>query len=154
VVRAPPPRSGYGAEEATREEEAMSGSKGGFGMKSITGSKSTLIAVISALVALIGSFLAWASIDLGPVSVSVGGMESGNDGIITFIVAIATAAAAIFLKEKARMISVLIGGAVILVVALINLFDIMGEDLVKVGFGLWLVVLGGAGALVAAFIKD
>ena len=132
----------------------MSDSKGGFSMKSITGSKSTLIAVISALVALIGSFLAWASIDLGVVSVSVGGMESGNDGIITFIVAIATAAVAIFLKEKARMISVLIGGAVILVVALINLFDIMGEDLVKVGFGLWLVVLGGAGALVAAFIKD
>ena len=132
----------------------MSDSKGGFSMKSITGSKSTLIAVISALVALIGSFLAWASIDLGVVSVSVGGMESGNDGIITFIVAIATAAVAIFLKEKARMISVLIGGAVILAVALINLFDIMGEDLVKVGFGLWLVVLGGAGALVAAFIKD
>jgi len=132
----------------------MSDSKGGFSMKSITGSKSTLIAVISALVALIGSFLAWASIDLGIVKVSVGGMESGNDGIITFIVAIATAAVAIFLKEKARMISVLIGGAVILVVALINLFDIMGEDLVRVGFGLWLVVLGGAGALVAAFIKD
>ena len=132
----------------------MSDSKGGFSMKSITGSKSTLIAVISALVALIGSFLAWASIDLGIVKVSVGGMESGGDGIITFIVAIATAAVAIFLKEKARMISVLIGGAVILVVALINLFDIMGEDLVRVGFGLWLVVLGGAGALVAAFIKD
>jgi len=75
----------------------------GFSMESITGSKSTLVVLIGAAIALLGSFMNWVTVSGGGISVSAGGMSDGGDGVITLIVAIGTAAAAIFLKDKARI---------------------------------------------------
>lgn len=85
----------------------------------------------------------------------------GNDGTITLIVAIATAAAALFLRDRARMISVLVGGAIIVLVAIVDIADVndVSDQLggivdVSVGIGLWLTLIGGFAALVGAFLKD
>jgi hypothetical protein len=131
-------------------------SQGGFSSQSITGSRSTIVALISAAVVIIGSFMTWVTVGSGAISVSAGGMDEGGDGVITLIVAIAAAAAAIFLKGRARMISIVVGGAVVLLVAIIDIFDILGEDLVdaSVGIGLWLVLVGGAALAASAFVKN
>jgi len=127
----------------------------GFSMKSITGSTSTIVALVGGVVALLGSFMTWASIEgFG----SAGGMEEGGDGVITLIVAIATVAAAIFLKDKARMIAVVVGGAIIAIVGIINVLDINSTSNdtgipISVGIGLWMVLAGGIVAAAAAFIK-
>jgi len=81
----------------------------GFSMESITGSKSTLVVLIGAAIALLGSFMNWVTVSGGGISVSAGGMSDGGDGVITLIVAIGTAAAAIFLKG---LWMVLVGGIV------------------------------------------
>ena len=134
----------------------MANSKGGFSMERITGSKSTMVVLIGSVIALLGSFLTWVSIDgFG----SAGGMDEGGDGVITLIVAIGTAAAAIFLKDKARKLSIIVGGAIIFAVGVINVFDIndtssqLGVD-ISIGIGLWMVLAGGIIAAVGAFIKE
>ena len=134
----------------------MQESQGGFSSKSITGSRSTIVALVSALVVIVGSFMTWVTVSQGSLSISAGGMDEGGDGVITLVVAIAAGAAAVFLKGRARMISVVVGGAVVLLVAIIDIFDILGEDLVdaSVGIGLWLVLLGGAALTAAAFVKN
>ena len=130
----------------------------GFSMESITGSKSTLVVLIGAAIALLGSFMTWVTVSGGGISVSAGGMSEGGDGVITLIVAIGTAAAAIFLKDKARMIAVAIGGGIIAVVGIINILDInsTGSELglsTSVGIGLWMVLVGGIVAAAGAFLK-
>lgn len=134
----------------------MQESPGGFSSESITGSRSTIVALVSALVVIVGSFMTWVTVSQGSLSISAGGMDEGGDGVITLVVAIAAGAAAVFLKGRARMISVVVGGAVVLLVAIIDIFDILGEDLVdaSVGIGLWLVLLGGAALTAAAFVKN
>ena len=134
----------------------MANSKGGFSMERITGSKSTMVVLIGSVIALLGSFLTWVSIDgFG----SAGGMDEGGDGVITLIVAIGTAAAAIFLKDKARKLSIIVGGAIIFAVGVINVFDIndtssqLGVD-ISIGIGLWMVLAGGVIAAVGAFINE
>ena len=134
----------------------MTDSRGGFSMERITGSKSTMVVLIGSVIALLGSFLTWVSIDgFG----SAGGMDEGGDGVITLIVAIGTAAAAIFLKDKARKISIIVGGAIIFAVGVINVLDIndtssqLGVD-ISIGIGLWMVLAGGVIAAVGAFINE
>ncbi len=135
---------------------------GGFSMERVTSSRSTMIVLIGALVVVIGSFLAWASVSVeGFGSESVGGMD--GDGTITLIVGLAAAAFALFLKGRARMIGVIVAGAIIVLVSIIDIVDVgraagelgglPGVD-VSVGFGLWLVLIGGIAAVVGAFIKD
>lgn len=123
--------------------------EGGLSMDRITGSKSTMIAVIGSLVAFFGSFMTWASF----AGISVGGMGEGRDGIISFIAAIVTAGAAIFLKGRARMITLIIGAAAMLLVAIANMLDINDAGL-SIGIGLWMVLVGGIGVAAAAFLKD
>jgi len=130
----------------------------GFSMESITGSKSTLMVLIGAAIALLGSFLNWVTVSGGGISVSAGGMSEGGDGVITLIVAIGTAAAAIFLKDKARMIAVAIGGGIIALVGIVNVLDInsTGSELglsTSIGIGLWMVLVGGIVAAAGAFLK-
>ena len=123
----------------------------GFDMARVTGSKSTMAAVIGAIIVVIGSFTTWVTIE---GVISFGGMSDGGDGIITLVVGLAAAAAAIFLKDRARMIAVAVGGAIIIVTALVDIFDILGTDFASVGFGLWLVLVGGVVVGAAAFVKD
>jgi len=130
----------------------------GFSMESINGSKSTLVVLAGSVIVLLGSFLTWVTVSAGGQSVSFGGMAEGGDGVITLIVAIATGAVAVLLKNKARMISVTVGAGIILLTAIIDVLDITGDnefDLdVSVGLGLWMVLVGGAVAAVGAFLKD
>jgi hypothetical protein len=85
-------------------------------------------------------------------------MEEGGDGVITLIVAIGTIAAAIFLKDKVRMIAVVVGGATLVLVGIINVLDINNTSndtgvSISIGIGLWMVLAGGIVAAAAAFIK-
>jgi len=134
----------------------MTDSKGGFSMEKITGSKSTMVVLVGSVIALFGSFMTWVSISgFG----SAGGMDEGGDGVITLIVAIGTGAAAVFLKDKARMIAIVVGGAIIAAVGVINVLDIndtsntLGVD-ISIGIGLWMVLAGGIIAVVGAFIRE
>jgi hypothetical protein len=134
----------------------MTDLKGGFSMERITGSKSTMVALAGSVIALLGSFMAWISIDgLG----SIGGMEDGNDGVITFIVAIGTGAGAVFLKDKARKISIIVGGVIIAVIGVIDMLDINDASSqlgggISIGIGLWMVLVGGIIATAGAFISE
>ena len=121
----------------------------GFSMDRITKSKSTMAIIVGSLLALFGSFMTWASF----AGLSIGGMGDGRDGTISFVVAIATAAVAIFLKGNARKWSVVAGAAIILFVAIANMLDINDAGL-SIGIGLWMVLIGGIVAGVGAFIKD
>ncbi|MCB2223259.1 MAG: hypothetical protein KQH83_03700 [Actinobacteria bacterium] len=120
----------------------------GFDMQRITGSTSTMTAIIGAVVTIIGSFTAWASF----AGMSIGGMEEPGDGLITLIVAIAAAAVAVFLKDGARKWGLVATGAIVVVVAITNMLDINDAGF-SIGFGLWLTLIGGAVMAAAAFIK-
>ena len=131
-------------------------------MDKITGSRSNLVVVIGCVVALIGSFLAWGTVSAGGLSVSVSGTD-GGDGTLTLLLAVATAVAAILLmgRGRARQISIIVGAALILLIAIINIVDIssLGSDFgdavdVSIGLGLWLVLLGGLAAAVGAFLPE
>jgi len=135
---------------------------GGFSMEKITSSRSTLIVLVGALLALIGSFLPWATVSVeGFGSESASGMD--GDGVITLIVALAAAAIAVFMKGRGRMIGIIVAAGIIILVSIIDIADvnraageigdIPGVD-TSVGFGLWLVLVGGVVALVGAFVKD
>ena len=108
-----------------------------------------MIAIIGSLLAFFGSFMTWASF----AGVSVGGMGEGRDGIISFIAAIGTIAVAIFLKDRVRMIALVVGAAVMLLVAIANMLDINDVGL-SIGIGLWMVLVGGIAVAASAFIKD
>lgn len=134
----------------------MADSGGGFSMDRITGSRSNLIVLVACAVAFIGSFLPWASV----IGISVSGTD-GGDGTLTLILALATAAAAVFLKDRARMISVLVGAALVVIIAVVNIADInsissdFGDALSpSIGIGLWMVLAGGIAAAVGVFVKD
>ncbi|MDX1691345.1 MAG: hypothetical protein R3290_10015 [Acidimicrobiia bacterium] len=133
-------------------------------MEKITGSRSTIVVLVGALITVLGSFLTWASVSAAGVSVSVSGTGEGGDGLLTLILALATGAVAIFLSGRpgrARMISIVIGAALIVLIAVINIADVnsVAGDLgggvdVSIGIGLWLVLLGGIVAAVGAFLPD
>ena len=123
--------------------------EGGFSIERITGSRSTMAVIAGAVVAMIGSFTTWASFG----GVSVGGMGEGRDGTISFVAAIAIGVIAVFLKGNARKWSVVAGAAIILFVAIANMLDINDVGL-NIGFGLWLVLIGGIVAGAGAFIKN
>ena len=119
-----------------------------------------MIVLGGALVVVIGSFLAWATVSAGGISVSASGMD--GDGVITLVVGLAAAAMALFLKDRGRNIGVAIAGGIIVLVAIIDIADVnraLGEFPgggveASVGIGLWLVLLGGITVLVGPFIRD
>ena len=129
-----------------------------FDLNAVRSSRSTLIVVGGSLVAIIGSFLAWASVE----GISVSGTD-GGDGTLTLILGLITAALAVFLlgRGRSRQIGVAIAAALIILIAVINIADVnsVASDFggiadVSVGFGLWLVLIGGIVALAGAFVKD
>ncbi len=137
------------------------GQGGGFVRERITSSRSTTIVFGGAMLALVGSFLSWASVSAGPFSQSIGGMD--GDGVITLIFAIAMAAFAVYLKGLGRMVGVVVAAALLIVVAVVDIIDVnrlagdidFGEIDVSVGIGLWLVLIGGIAAAVGVlFVKE
>ena len=117
-------------------------------MENITSSRSTLIAIGAAVLTIVGAFLAWASI----LGISASGWD-GGDGKLTSLAAVALVAVAIVLKERMRQIAMIVAAGLILLIGIINYFDISGDDL-NVGIGMYLTLAGGVVGLVAAFIRD
>jgi hypothetical protein len=141
-------------------------------MEKITSSRSTSIAVGGALVALIGTFLTWATVtaEWRDVAEAAGESTSINawseelgDGVLVLFAAIVLAVVAVTLKDRARMITMTIMGALIIFIVVVDIVDIMGNDsdllgeavdVYSVGYGLWVTLLGGVAGLGAAFLKD
>lgn len=141
-------------------------------MEKITSSRSTMLAIGGALVAVVGSFLTWATVtgEFEAAAEAAGESTSINawsdelgDGILVLIAAIALVVLAVTLKDRARMISILVASGLILLIVVIDIIDIMGDDsevfgesfdVYNVGFGLWVTLIAGAAGLAAAFIKD
>jgi uncharacterized oligopeptide transporter (OPT) family protein len=126
-----------------------------------------MIAIGGALLAIIGAFLAWATVtgeaktilEQAGQSTSVTGWD-GDDGVIVVFAAVALAAMAIGLKERSRQIGMIAAAGIIVLVCVFNFFDITGEEIpfvdggFSVGIGLYLSLIGGAVGLAAAFLKD
>ena len=117
-------------------------------MEQITSSRSTMVAIGAAVLTIVGAFLAWASI----LGISASGWD-GGDGKLTSLAAVALVAVAFALKGRARQISMIVAAGLILLIGIINFFDITGDDL-NVGIGMYLTLVGGAAGLAAAFLKD
>jgi hypothetical protein len=114
-----------------------------------------------AVLALIGSFLTWATVEAGGASATVSGMD--GDGPITLVLAIATAVFWFLRKRtEARWPTFLAaaGGVLTALVAIIDIADVnrVAGDLgdfadASVGIGLWLVLIGGVAATVGALLN-
>lgn len=101
-----------------------------------------LFTMIGGLALAVGSFLAWGS----AFGISVTGMD-GGDGWFTLIGGLAVAAAGYAVYSGAFDLPKWVGWAGIVVgvgVALLNFFDVMGEDAVSIGIGMWIMLIGGA----------
>jgi len=111
------------------------------------------------LLLLIGVFGPWATleIDVLGIDTSTNGMDhNGTMVFILTLVAIAAIAAYVFtnvrIEQRMLMWGLVAGALVIDLLVLLDFFDIMGEDGIGIGWGLWLTVLGAilltAGAIV------
>ena len=121
--------------------------------------QATWVAAAAAGGIVIGSLGPWAT---APFGVSKAGTE--GDGVFTLILAVV--AGVILLKTQGRTrnapIGLMIIGAISLVVGIIDINDVnekgstalAGEevDVVDVGWGLWLVTIGGAVLTAAGFV--
>jgi len=113
------------------------------------------LAAASAVLVLIGSLTPWAT--YGDLSAS--GTDDGKDGVITLIcalLAVGTVAATTFLvagvpRIVAQWATVVLGLAVV-VIAIIDIFDINDTDPLSVGWGLWLVLLAGIAVTVVGVL--
>ncbi len=112
--------------------------------------------LVAVLLIIIGSVLPWATINLGIVSQSIGGLD--GDGGITIVLSL-VAGLLVFLS-KGRKIGFAIGAVVAVVlcalIAVIDIsdvsstFDGSGLDAgVSVGIGLWLVLVASLCAIAA-----
>ncbi len=113
-----------------------------------------MVTGLGGALAVIGAFLAWAKVTAAPgVSVSFAGTDEAIDpisgwyaliaGVIVLLVAVAMFA------QGARPwhgIVALLGGAAILLIAIIDIVNV--EEGVGIGIGLWITIVGGALAVV------
>jgi len=122
--------------------------------------RSTLVILVSRAIVSVSSLMTWVNTDVGH---SFSGREYGG-GLWTLALAMTTAVVAVLFhkNEKASRYSVIAGGGLIAVIALIDMADVMllrTTDLSRVveqvgeiaepsiGYGLWITLVGGAGAL-------
>jgi hypothetical protein len=112
----------------------------------------TLLQFGSGAAVAVGSFLPWAT--------ALGGLiekrGTDGDGIITLVAGVVMLAAAfMYLNSSSRASRVIfgIGSAVAAGVGVIDVIDVAGTDGISIGYGLWLVLLGGFAGVVAAFVS-
>lgn len=125
------------------------------GGSSMGGLSPIMIGMLVALgLIVIGSVLPWATIDLGFITQSTGGLD--GDGGIT--IALALIGAGLTWFSKGRNVGLVIGAVVVsaicLLIAIIDVADVSsaGADLggdvgVSVGIGLWLVLIASLAAV-------
>jgi len=112
--------------------------------------QATMLTILGGLGLAVGSFLAWGTV--GPISVS--GIDAGSEGWITFIAGVVLAAAG-YMAYSGKPLPMWVGWTALVVggaVALINFFDIMGEELVSVGIGMWIAIAGTVLGLVGLLV--
>ncbi len=107
-----------------------------------------IAAVIVGLLTVIFAFLPWASASLGPVSISEAG--TSGDGIITLIMGIFAmgGAALAMVRRRFGWGVVIVMGAIVALVGIIDLAEVGGTEGVSVGAGLVLTFICGL-ALIA-----
>ena len=131
-----------------------------FSMSNALKSRSTLVAMAALVITVVGTIGTWAS----GGGESVTGVDA--DGLVSMLfilVAVLAAPAAMVLldRERVRLLSVLLCGALIAALAAVIMVDIdrYSGDLggaadVSVGWGLWVVLIAGVITMLGAFLKD
>lgn len=155
----PPPSPGSSPPAPAGGGGSSSGGTSGLAAKGLT---PTMIGVlVAAVLIVIGSVMPWATIDLGFVSQSIGGLD--GDGGITLVLALVTAVLAYLSKGRKTGLAIgaVVAAAISALIAVIDIADVsslggagdLGIDTgVSVGIGLWLVLIASLGA-VGAGIK-
>ncbi|MGE0229029.1 MAG: hypothetical protein AB7I38_03640 [Dehalococcoidia bacterium] len=111
------------------------------------------------LLLIIGVFGPWATIDANVLGLDLSTNGMDHKGDLIFILALASAAAIaayaflnVRIEERMLMWGLVAAAVVIDLLVLLDFFDIMGEDGIGIGWGLWLTILGAilltAGAVV------
>src|SRR3954454_5331209 len=137
-----------------------------------TNTVAALIAAVSGVLAIIGTFQTWLGLRIGGVAVR-GGVETGwngRDGKTVVGAAIAAIVVAVLLKlgrsDVWLTVTLFVIGAVTVVVTIVNVADANSKahDIetefgiaavrvqAQVGFGLWMVGLAGCGMLAAGLL--
>ena len=131
-----------------------------FSMSNALKSRSTLVAMAALVITVVGTIGTWAS----GGGESVTGVDA--DGLVSMLfilLAVVAALAAMVLldRERVRLLSVLLCGALIAALAAVIMVDIdrYSGDLggaadVSVGWGLWVVLIAGVITMLGAFLKD
>ena len=113
--------------------------------------------LIAAALIVIGSVLPWASIDLGFISETIGGLD--GDGGITLVLGLIVGGLGIASKgrKKGLAIGALVAAALTALIAVIDIADVSStfdglalDSGVSVGYGLWLVLFASLAAIGAA----
>lgn len=155
----PPPSMASSAPPAAPGAPSGSGGMSGLAAKGIT--PTILGMLVAAVLIVIGSVLPWATIDLGFISQSIGGLD--GDGGITLVLALVAGVLAYFSKGRkiGFAIGAVVAAAISALIAVIDIADVSslggGGDLgidsgISVGIGLWLVLIASLAA-VGAGIK-
>ena len=114
------------------------------------------VVVIASMLTIIGSFLPWATLSIFGFSHNVNGIE--GDGVVTLIfglVALAIlatyATVSVNRRWQARCrLGIWIAGAIVFVVALVNVIDIASTPLASPAVGVILVLIGGLGQIASS----
>jgi|GEM_PF-6984647 len=128
-----------------------------------------LIVLIGGLLALVSLFLAWATIPLfGGISASITGFDILKDagGIDTFymiMILVMALVAIVFvllrlmgteiIPGNIQKILILVFGVLIILFSVLEMWDVFGEDWIKMGIGFYLAVVGGALILIASLLS-
>lgn len=112
--------------------------------------KNLVLTVVGAsVVVVVGALLPWATLGF----ISVAGTE--GDGVITLILGLATAALALLASVKGSRWPLLVGAVLSVLVVLIAIYDISDvSSTASVGSGLWLTLIAGGVAVVAAVLAS
>jgi hypothetical protein len=111
------------------------------------------------LLIIVGVFGPWATLELNVLGIdaNTNGMDhNGTIILILALVAVGAIAAYVFanvnIEQRMLMWGLVIGAVVIDLLVLLDFFDIMGEDGIGIGWGLWLTILGAILFTVGAIV--
>jgi hypothetical protein len=131
-----------------------------FSMRNALTSRATVVMMTALVVTVVGALGTWAS----GGGESVTGVDA--DGLVGMLLillaAVAVLSAMVLLgRERVRMLTMLLCGALIAVVAVVTMADVdqYSGDLggaadVSVGWGLWVALIGGVIVMLGSFLKD
>ena len=132
-------------------------STSGFDASSVK--RSTWIAGGGALVLLISTFFSWGSVDLGPVSVSISGWDTGALGKLTFLAALVAIILVVIDQMKVDVSQLpipvslaLLGAAGLGLLFVVLRFLFMPDGLGR-AWGLYLAIIAAAVAVYGAWLK-